>query len=254
MSEEEKVVQDNEPLWKKQGFESPEAAFEAISQQNEDLKGQSVAEKARADTLERELGKGSTPQMPVWDDAAYEEDPSGYSKSYQSKVKAYENAKQAGTERVSKATLEATLNSVLARATEKGYDEDVMQGVIRSMVRKDPSKRSLLDSPDGIRELGKQAMEKLQGQRSPQQKKKSEVDDDGTEDGEMGDRVPKEHQDRPGRASTGPRQSTPRTSEVERLSQEIATGVTERKLRGADLVGKVIEQNLAHLGVEKPKR
>ena len=243
MSEEDREAQDK-PLWEQHGFDSVEDMYASITS---DTKG----EKIRADALEAQLGAPNVPTFPEFNQKAYEADPTTYLASHQKELDKYREAVKEGTGKVSKPVLEATLKSVLAVAVEKGYDEDVVQGTIRSMVRRDEKLAALLDTPDGLRELGKLAMEKLKAQTSTLPDDDGEGDDDGQEDNEMAN-VPPEHRDAKGRSSAGQRQSTPKTSEVDRLTGEIATHVTEKKGVNADLVGLVIEQNLAHLGVEKP--
>jgi hypothetical protein len=241
---EDKEAQDK-PLWEQQGYSSADEAFNAMMDAN-------VAEKARADALEKELGTPKAPEFPVFDKDAYENDPVGYVEQHQSELERYKEATKDGPAKISKSVLNATLQSVLALATQKGYDEDVVQGTIRSMVRRDSSLAGKLETPDGLRELGKLAMEKLKAQIPKPVVNKGDEDD--TEDDEMADKVPTEHRDRPGRSSAGARQSTPKSSEVDRLSAEIETHVSTGRGVNADLVGLIIEKNLAQLGVERPKK
>jgi len=243
VSVEDKEAQDK-PLWEQQGYSSADEAFNAMMDAN-------VAEKARADALEQELGTPNVPEFPTFDKDAYEKDPESYSKQHQSDLERYREATKDGPVKVSKSVLNATLQSVLALANQRGYDEDVVQGTIRSMVRRDTSLAAKLETPEGLRELGDKAMEKLKAQAPTPVVDDSEGE---LEDDEMADKVPTEHRDRPGRSSAGARQSTPKTSEVDRLETEIATHVNEGKGVTADLVGMVIEKNLAQLGVERPKK
>ena len=253
MSEEVKEAQDK-PLWEQQGYTSVEEMYADLQEQNADLRGKGAAERARADSLEKELGSASVPTVPTFDQKAYEEDPQGYLEKHQKDLETYRVASEEGPKKVTKATLNATANSVLAEAVEKGYDKIMVQSVMRSMVSQEPEKGNLLNSPDGIRELGKQAMEKLKAQMKPLHTPTGGDEGDELEENEVAKEVPNEHRDRPGRSSAGAKRSTPKQSEVDRLADEISTGVTEKRLYGADLVGKVIDQNLAHLGVERPKK
>lgn len=244
MSNGEKEAQDK-PLWEQKGYESEEALYAEIM-------GDAAAEKARADSLEAVVSTTPTPTYPEFDKAAFDEKPEEYSAAYKKKLDTYESTVKGGPAKATAVILEATLNSELARAEEKGYDKDVVQGIIRSMVKGDPALRAKLDSPTGLKELTTKAMEKLKAHTpSPPTNEGNGEEDD--EDKPMVDGVPPEHKDKPGRSSVGARQSTPKQSEVERLDSEIKTHIKDKRGVGADLVQLTIERNLAQLGIAKPK-
>jgi hypothetical protein len=255
VSEEEKEAQDK-PIWEQKGYPSAEAMYEELMADNK-------GEKARADSLQEELGTANVPVFPTFNKDKYEADPEGYLETHQRELAKYQEAIKDGPKKASAATLKAEVNSVLARAGEKGYDKAVIHALMRSMVQADPTLGDKLQSQEGIRELGNLAMEKLKAQTAPppvDDPLDDDLDDDlldddeaGQEDRNMPDRVPAEHRDRRGRSSQGARRSTPKQSEVDRLAEEVRESAMKRG-PSADLVGLVIEQNLAHLGVEKPKK
>lgn len=245
MSQEEKEAQDK-PLWEEQGYDSVDDMYAAMS---EDLD----AQKARADSLETVIVTAPTPTYPAFDSVAYAENPEEYAASHKKALDSYEAAVKAGPQKASAAILEATLNSELARASKKGYDSDVVQGIIRSMVKGEPSLAEKLNSVEGLKELAGKAVEKLKAHTpSPL----PEVDGEGEEDDEdkRMAHVPTEHKDRPGQSSARARQSTPKQSEVERLDGEIKAHIESKKGVGKDLVQLTIERNLAQLGIDKPKK
>jgi len=148
-----------EPLWKQQGFSSPDEALVAAI-------GGRAEEESRRKALEKKVAsqKPQLPPAPVYDRNKAEDDPS-YDAVYQQQIadwqgKVMEIATTPSQPQTSQDDIEAATEGVLAAAQVRGIDRHSLYGMMYSMSM-DPQFAALASTPQGIKELGKLASQRL---------------------------------------------------------------------------------------------
>lgn len=144
------------PLWEQKGYASADdALIEAIMSKAE--------ANALVDAKEKEKAAApKPPRPPKWDKKAYDEDGDAYAAAFQQEVADYSAKVQefATTKPTSQAEIAAAAQGVLAVAEFMGFNRQAVEYVMLDMA-KDPQYASLASTPQGVRDLGKLAMENI---------------------------------------------------------------------------------------------
>jgi len=224
-SELEENENSPDPLWKTRGFSSLEAMVA-------ELEGNVASEKAARSVAEQALVVKPAVQSPQFDRAKYDDDPEGYSAQFNQEVQNYLASTNAPSYPAS--VLDGAVKGVLAEGETKAINRHVLYGVMRSLVAEDPNKKHMLDSPDGIRELGRQALEQFAA-------KTGEPEPDKV--------IPGEHVQPKGSPSGAPKKTPAKESEIEKLSTQIKEAAEAGKV--GDVVKLTLQRNAAKLKKEK---
>lgn len=149
---EEKENQPD-PLWKTRGFDSLDA-FVA------NMDGALASEKAARSVAEQALTVKPVVQSPQFDRTKYDEDPEGYSEKFNKEVQGYLDSSKAP--QYPQTVLDAAVEGVMVEGEKREINRHVLYGTIRSLVMADPSKKHMTTTPEGLRELGRQALDQFE--------------------------------------------------------------------------------------------
>jgi len=227
--EQEERENESNPLWKEKGFDSLEEYVAHLEGETETARSRAtLAEKALQATA---VGPG---QGPVFDRAAYDEDPDGYSAKFNLALQDFMTKAQKPA--YSQAVLNAAIESILLQGEKRNINRHVLYGTMQSIIASDVSKQNMAETPDGVRELGRLALENFE----TVEKKKLKDDE-----------VPAEHKQPKGSPSATPKKAKGKESELEMLEKEVKEKA-EAGLTG-DLFDIVMKRNAAKLKLDNKK-
>ena len=214
-----------EPLWKTRGYTSLEA-FVA------DMDGKVETERARASVAEQALTVKPAVQPPQFNREKYDDNPEVYSQEFNQEVSAYLASSNAPQFPAS--VIDAAVENMMVEGEKREINRHVLYGVMRSLIVADPNRKHMLNTPDGVRELGKLAL--------------SQFSEKAKEDAEK--ETPAEHdQPKGGSPSAQSKKGKSKESEVESLTKQIDEAGAAGKVD--DVVKLVLQRNAAKLKLAK---
>jgi hypothetical protein len=222
----EETENENEPkaLWEERGFPSLEAFVAS-------LEGTVASERAGRQVAEQALTVKPAVVAPQFNREAYDADPEGYSTKFNNEVQSYLTS--SNTPQYPKAVLDAAVENILLEGEKREINRHVLYGTISSLMIADPTKKAMAGTPDGLRELGRLALEQF----TPVKEK---------EDPE----TPASHVTPKGSPSGTPvKKGGKKDDEVDTLNKKIAEAGEAGKVQ--DVVGLILERNAAKLKKEK---
>lgn len=197
LEEQAEEGKEEKPVWEKRGFTSLEAM---VAHMDGDAASSKLLQQRAEEVLDKQV-VGTPPRL---DQDRLEAEGESYLQEYHQKTGDF-YAKQ-GKPQTHAALLDAATEGVLTTAEMLEMDKHVVYGMMRSIAMESPAKQEMAKTVEGIRLIGKEALDKLEGTMG---KKKAAT--------------PASHKTPKGGSPSGPAPTKSKKSEVETIEDEIKT-------------------------------